>query len=69
MKELKSFEDVVLSLERLTWEILSSEKGFSQMPKLLREGLADRLGGIRLYLLFTKNCTKEVTYGKTGITG
>jgi hypothetical protein len=64
MKELKSFEELVLSLERLTAKILSSEEGFSRMPGMLREDIAERLGRIRLYLLFTKNHTKEVFNGK-----
>jgi hypothetical protein len=64
MKELKSFEELVLSLEKVTREILSSEEGFSRMPRMLREDLAERLGRVRLYLLFARNHTKEVTHGK-----
>jgi len=64
MKELKSFEELVLSLEKLTAKILSSEEGFSRMPRMLREDLAERLGRVRLYLLFARNHTKEVTHGK-----
>ena len=58
MKELQDFKSAVMSLEGLTATILSSEKGFSTMPKLLKEELADRLQSIRVYLLFSNGIKK-----------
>ena len=58
MKELQDFKNAVMSLEGLTATILSSEKGFSTMPKLLKEELADRLQSIRVYLLFSNGIKK-----------
>lgn len=58
MKQLEDFKSAVMSLEGLTATILSSEKGFSSMPKLLKEELADRLQSIRVYLLFSNGMKK-----------
>lgn len=58
MKRIEDFESAVMSLEGLTATILSSEKGFSTMPKLLKEELANRLQSIRVCLLFSNGIKK-----------
>ncbi len=49
----EDFECSIVSLEELTATILSSEKGFTGMSKMLKEDLADRLQRVRIYLLFS----------------
>ena len=58
MKQIEDFKSAVMSLEGLTAVILSSEKGFPTMPRLLKEELADRLQSIRVYLLFSNGIKK-----------